>query len=165
MRKIETYERFHRHVAALVDSEIDCLLVLGPPGIGKSHAYKTVLGNRPSHIFGGRLTPLRAYLRLHDAQHLPVVLDDISALLRDDNFRDMLKALCETGRRVVRWDTTTSKLEGRATSFVCTAPVLIVMNKLPNRDPDVLAILDRCDAIVFEPTKAEVINRMREIFQ
>jgi hypothetical protein len=64
----------------------------------------------------------------------------------------------------VRWGTTTSKLEGRATSFVCTAPVLIVMNKLPHRDPDVLAILDRCDAIFFKPTKREVIARMRAIF-
>ena len=55
MRKFETYERFHRHIAAWVDGEIDCLIVLGPPGIGNSHAYKRVLGNRPHHLFGGRL--------------------------------------------------------------------------------------------------------------
>lgn len=76
----------------------------------------------------------------------------------------MLKGLCETGRRVIRWGTTTSKLEGRPQSFVCTAPTLIVLNKLPTRDPDVAAILDRCDAVEFDPTKAEVIARMREVF-
>lgn len=34
----------------------------------------------------------------------------------------------------------------------------------PPRDPDVAAILDRCDAIEFEPTKTEILRRMREIF-
>ena len=92
------------------------------------------------------------------------MLDDISALLQEDCFRDMLKGLCESGRRVLHWGTTTSKLDGRPRSFACTAPVLIVMNKIPSRDADVAAILDRCDAIEFAPTKPEVIARMHELF-
>jgi hypothetical protein len=82
--------------------EMPCLLVLGPPGTGKSFGYRSALGNRPYHVFGGRQTPLQVYLTLHDDPHRPVVLDDISALLRDDQFRDMLKGLCDTGPRVVR---------------------------------------------------------------
>ena len=164
MRKVATYERFHRHLAAWVDGEIENLLVGGPPGVGKSHGYRTALGNRAHHCFGGRLTPLQMYLKLCDDSALPVVLDDISALLRENNLRDMLKALCDTGKRVVHWGTTTSKLENRPTSFTCTSRVLIVLNKLPAHDPDVLAILDRFDAIEFEPSKAEVISRMRELF-
>jgi hypothetical protein len=164
MRTITTYERFHRHIAAFFDGDIDSLLALGRGGIGKSHAYKAGLRSRPYHLFGGRQSPLQVYTTLYDAPHLPVVLDDISSLLRDDNFRDMLKALCETGRKVVRWGTTTPKLQGRAQSFICTSPVLIVLNKMSARDPDLEAILDRVDAIRFEPTKREVIDRMREVF-
>jgi hypothetical protein len=164
MRKIETYERFHRHIAAWLDREIDPVLVVGPPGVGKSHAYASRLGNRPYHRFGGRQTPLHVYKSLHDDPHLPVVLDDISALLQEDCFRDMLKGLCESGERNLHWGTTTSKLEGRPRSFRCTSPVLIVMNKIPARDADVAAILDRCDAIEFAPTKSDVITRMREVF-
>jgi hypothetical protein len=164
IRLVTTYERFHRHLAAWVDREMPCLLLLGPPGTGKSFGVRAALGNRLSHVFGGRQTPLQVYLTLHDDPHRPVVLDDISALLRDDQFRDMLKGLCDTGPRVVRWGTTTPKLQGRPTSFKCTCPVLIILNRMPARDPDLEAILDRVDAIRFEPTKAEVINRMREIF-
>lgn len=164
MRKVETYERFHRHIAAWLDREIDPVLVVGPPGVGKSHAYASRLGNRPYHRFGGRQTPLHVYKSLHDDPHLPVVLDDISALLQEDCFRDMLKGLCESGERNLHWGTTTNKLEGRPRSFRCTSPVLIVMNKIPSRDADVAAILDRCDAIEFTPTKSEVIARMRELF-
>jgi hypothetical protein len=164
IRKVDKYERFHRHLAAWVDGEMTCLLVLGPPGTGKSFGYRTALGNRPYHVFGGRQSPLHVYINLYDDPYRPVVLDDISSLLRDATFRDMLKGLCDTGPRVVRWGTTTSKLEGRATSFACICPVLIVLNKMPARDPDLEAILDRVDAIRFEPTKAEIIARMHELW-
>ena len=164
MRKVDTYERFHRHIDAWLDREIDPVLVVGPPGVGKSHAYASRLGNRPHHRFGGRQTPLHVYKAMHDDPHLPVVLDDISALLQEDCFRDMLKGLCESGRRVLHWGTTTNKLEGRPRTFTSTSPVLIVMNKIPSRDGDVAAILDRCDAIEFAPSKPEVIARMHELF-
>jgi hypothetical protein len=164
VRKVDTYERFYRHLAAWVDREIDFLLVYGPQGTGKSCGYRTALGNRPFHVFGGRQSPLHVYLTLHDDPHRPVVLDDISSLLRDDTFRDMLKGLCDTGPRVVCWGTTTPKLQGRPTSFTATCPVLIVLNKIPARDPDLEAILDRCDAIRFEPTKAEIVARMYELW-
>ena len=161
IRTVDTYDRFHRHLAAWVAREMPCLLLLGPPGTGKSFGYRSALGNRPNFVFGGRQSPLQVYLTLHDDAQRPVVLDDISSLLRDDQFRDMLKGLCDTGPRVVRWGTTTPKLQGRPTSFTCTCPVLIVLNNMPARDPDLEAILDRVDAIQFEPTKAEIIARMR----
>lgn len=164
IRKIDTYERLHRHFASWVDGEEPGLLVLGPAGTGKSFGYRTALGNRPYHVFGGRQSPLHVYITLHDDPRRPVVLDDISALLRDDQFRDMLKGLCDTGPRVIRWGTTTPKLQGRPTSFTCSCPVLIVLNTMPARDPDLEAILDRVDAIRFEPTKFEIIGRMRQLW-
>jgi len=164
MRTIETYERFHRHIRAWAAGEVDCLLVAGTPGTGKSHSYQGVLGNRHYHQFSARKSPLRVYCDLYDDPTLPVIFDDISALFKDDNFVDMLKSLCETDRKIIRWGTTTSKLDGRKCSFVCTSPVLIVLNKIPDRNPDVKAVLDRCDGIRFKPTKAEIIARMREIF-
>ncbi|HUT57806.1 MAG TPA: hypothetical protein VNA25_08125 [Phycisphaerae bacterium] len=164
MRTVDTYERFHRHIAAWVDHEIDSLVVTGKPGTGKSHAYKDAMGLRPYHLLGGRQTPIQAYITVHDDPDFPVVCDDISALLRDHNFIAMFKALCETGRKIIHWGTTTSKLEGRPRSFICTSPVLIVLNKIPKKDEDVMAVLDRCDGIIFEPTKQEIITRMRTIF-
>jgi hypothetical protein len=164
MRRVTTYERLHRHILAWMKRHILRLALFGPPGVGKSYAYKNALGNRRYHLFGGRQSALHIYNTLHDAPHLPVVLDDISNLLRDPVFTDLLKGLLETGERLIHWGTTTNKLEGRRKSFVCTSPVLIVLNKLPRNDPDVEAILDRCDAIYLEPTKMETVARMREIF-
>lgn len=164
IRLVDKYERFHRHLASWLDGEAACLLVLGPPGTGKSSGYRSALGNRPYHVFGGRQSPLHVYMTLHDDPCRPVVFDDIASLLCDYQFRDLLKGLCDTGPRVIRWGTTTPKLQGRPTSFSCTCPVLIVLNQIPPRDPDLEAILDRVDAIRFEPTKQEVLSKMREIF-
>ena len=88
-----------------------------------------------------------------------------AALLRDDNFLDLLKSLCEILKiKTIHWGTTTSKLEGRANSFRCTSRVLIVMNEMPTNRADVRAVLDRCDAVRFVPTKKEIIARMRQAF-
>ena len=165
MRKIDTYGRFHRHIRAWAEREVDCLLVLGRPGFGKSSTVKQVLGDRPHHLFSARQAPIEVYKALYDAPTLPVVLDDVGSLLKDPHFIDMLKNLCETeARKTLRWQTTTTKLDGRDTSFVCTSRVLILLNKVPDKNPDVQAILDRCDTIEFRPDKGEVIRRMRDVF-
>lgn len=164
MRKIDTYERFYRHIKAWAEREIESLVVLGQGGIGKSWAAKNALGHRPYHLFSARQTPVQVYNALYDSPDLPIVFDDISALMRDNNFIDMLKNLCEDGPATVRWGTSTDKLEGRQKSFRCTSPVLILLNKIPEKNPDVRAILDRCDHILFEPTKSEVISYMRTSF-
>ncbi len=165
MRTISTYSRFDRHIAAHVAGEIDALLIAGPPGNGKSYAYEQALRNMNYHLFRARRTPIKVYNELYDNPDWPVVFDDISALLRDDNFLDLLKSLCETKRKkTIRWGTCTEKLEGRANSFRCTSRVLIVMNAFPKNRADVMAILDRCDAVCFSPTKKEIIARMRNAF-
>ena len=76
----------------------------------------------------------------------------------------MLKNLCERGPATIRWELSTPKLEGRVTSFKCTSPVLILPNTLPAKNPDLLAVLDRCHNFEFLPTKVQVIAYMREYF-
>lgn len=164
MRRVDTYTRFHGHIRAWVAREIDSLVVLGRPGVGKSWAASTAIGSRPCHEFSARQPPIEVYNRIYDHPDWPVIFDDVSALLRDNMFIDTLKSLCETGVKTLRWGTTTDRLEGREKCFRCTSNVLILLNKLPGKNPDVLAILDRCDSISCEPNKSEVIAYMRGSF-
>ena len=48
-------------------------------------------------------------------------------------------------------------MNGREKEFTHSSTVLILLNKIPEKNPDVRAILDRCDSIGFEPRKSEVI--------
>lgn len=118
LRKVSTYDRLHRHVRAWAEREIDGLVVLGRPGTGKSHAFRDALSEQSHHLFSTRKTPIQVYIELHDDPDCPVVFDDVSALLRDNNFLDMLKNLCDTGTRTIRWGTSTPLLQGRANEFV-----------------------------------------------
>jgi hypothetical protein len=165
MKKIETYRRFYNYVLAWQAREIDSLVVLGKPGLGKTWAAKRVLANTPHHWFSARQTPLQIYREICDRPDSPVVFDDVSSLLTDNNIVDMLKNLCENeGVKTLRWGSTTAKLEDRPTSFQCMSPVLILLNRMPARNPDVTAVLDRCHHFEFEPTKPQIIGYMREYF-
>ena len=164
MKMISTYERFHNYLLAWLDRDIECLVARGNPGVGKSWAVKELLRGRPHHWFSAKTTALQVYNQLHDAPHLPVVFDDVSAILSDRTFVDMLKNLCERGTSTIRWVSKTPMREGRPMSFKCTSPVIILLNRLPKENHDLLAVLDRCHNFKFEPTKSQIIAYMRTYF-
>ena len=164
MRTVHNYERFHRHILAWASGEIENLIVLGAPGLGKSWAVSNALVNIQKLWFGGRTTALEAYLQIHDFRNQCVVFDDVSALLKDNNFLDLLKGLLEHGPSTIKWNTSTALLEHRPKSFITSSRCLVLLNQIPDKCPHVRAILDRCDVISFEPAKAEIINYMRSNF-
>jgi len=164
MKTISTYERFHNYLLAWHDRDIECLVVRGNHGTGKSWAVEELLRGRPHHWFSAKTTAFQVYNQLHDAPHVPVVFDDVSTILSDSTFVDMLKNLCERGTSTIRWTSKTPLQEGRSMSFKCTAPVIILLNRLPKKNRDLSAVLDRCHNFTFEPTKSQMIAYMRSYF-
>jgi len=162
---VKTYQRFYNYMTGWANRKIESLLVVGVPGTGKSHTAKELLRGRPHHWFSARQTPFEIYKQVCDAPHIPIVFDDVGALLHDKLFIDILKNLCERGTSTLRWGTSTPQLEGRPTSFRTTAKVLIFVNALPKKNEDDLAaVLDRCHHFRFEPEWSQVMAYMREYF-
>lgn len=62
----------------------------------------------------------------------------------------------------MRWGTNTRQLNGCAKAFETSAPVLLICNRDAPRNDDVRAILDRADAISFEPTREEILAKIEE---
>ncbi|MGB2985371.1 MAG: hypothetical protein WBE26_05760 [Phycisphaerae bacterium] len=159
------YKGFYAYMKGWAFRRIKSLIVLGTPGVGKTWTAQQLLRDRPHHWFSARQTPLEIYKRICDAPHIPVVFDDVAALLRDKTFLDLLKNLCERGTSTLRWGTSTPLLEGRPTSFRTTAKVLILLNSLPKKNEgDLAAVLDRCHHFSFQPDKSQAIAYMREYF-
>ena len=157
MRRIDTYDRFDRHVRAWAAGEIENLVVLGRPGVGKTWAVTHAVGDQPCNILSARQTPLKVYNRFYDHSTWPVIFDDVSALVHDNNFIDMLKSLCESGARAVRWGTTTDRLNGREKEFTYSSTVLILLNEIPEKNPDVPSPRSRSPA----PNARSVSRRCR----
>ncbi len=164
MKPLDKYNRFFNYMLAWLGGGIESLVVVGSPGVGKSWAAKKLLEGRRHHWFSARQSALGIYKRICDEPSIPVVFDDVSSILRDDKMVDMMKNLCERGISTLRWGTDTPKLEGRPKSFQCNAPVLIMLNRIPAKNPDLLAVLDRCHTLGFRPTKQQVIAYMRSYF-
>jgi len=159
------YKHFYRYMKRWAFRSIESLIVVGTPGVGKSHTAEALLRGRPHHWFSAQQTPLEIYKHICDAPHIPIVFDDVAALLRDKTFLDLLKNLCERGTSTLRWGSSTPKLEGRPTRFRTTAKVLIFLNSLPNKNEgDLAAVLDRCHHFDFQPERSQVIAYMREYF-
>ena len=164
MKTFDKYERFFNYLLTWLGGGIESLVIVGSPGVGKSWAVEELLEGRRHNLFSARQSALQVYKRIHDDPSIPIVFDDVSSLLRDDTMVDMMKNLCERGTSTLRWGTDTPKLEGRPKSFQCNAPVLILLNRIPARNPDLLAVLDRCHNFEFRPTKQQVIAYMRSYF-
>ncbi len=73
----------------------------------KIKTWQAALGNRFSRRAGGRWAPFPVF----NTRTMPlpaIVLDDISALQKEDSFRDIRKSICKTGKRVAYWAATAS---------------------------------------------------------
>lgn len=159
-RSVTSYERLDRFYRAWAYGEVPFLCVVGPPGVGKSHGYEML--NLDHHQFRGRTSAIQMYRDVLDAPDVAIVFDDIRALLKDANCLDLMKQLCDTRpQRLVKWNTQTSLLDDNERQFYCTSSVLVILNWIPKNDADVEAIIDRFDCLYFNPTKHEILERMR----
>lgn len=160
MRQITTYERLDRHIKSWANGSLPYLCVTGKGGLGKTHAYETALGDRPHHLFRGRVSGFQMFTDVRQHPDWPIVFDDVRRLMTDPEAVDMMKQLAETKpHRTIRWKT--NAITDGNKEFVCTGNVLVVLNSVPKNNADVEAILDRFDVIEFAPTKPEVIDQMR----
>ena len=157
-RLVETYDRLERFYQAWAEGEIQNLCIVGPGGRGKTHGYEKL--KLEHHLFRGRTSAITMYRTVMESPDLPIVFDDIRALLKDGNCLDLMKQFCDSRKaRRIRWNT--AALDEDERMFTCTSPVLVILNWIPKDDSDVAAIIDRFDCLFFNPTKSEILNRMR----
>ena len=162
MRKIETYDRLNGHLQSWYEGIIPFLVVRGKPGLGKSYFYEDLLETDTYHLFKGRTTPIEIFKAVYDEPEKRIVFDDVGSLMKDPTCVELMKSLCDTRKqRKVQWNTATDRLEGREHEFYTSAPVLVMCNDCMVSNPDIQAVIDRADAIEFDPPKAEIIRKLR----
>ena len=57
---VRTFPQYNEHVAAYFQGRYQLLIVIGRPGLMKSHAFETRLGPT-SHLIKGWVAPLQSY--------------------------------------------------------------------------------------------------------
>ena len=157
-RLLHRYAELELYARAFADGHLRSLVVIGPPGVGKSATFQHVLG---SHVcwMAGNASPFGIFIKAYEHANEPLVLDDIDDLHRHPQGVRLLKALCQTDPvRTLSWHTQARDLDrlGVPREFQTTSPVALIANEWETLSPNVAAIEDRVHLLVFQPTSLEI---------
>jgi hypothetical protein len=145
MNRIE--ERFailDEMTRATVNGDVRAMIVVGPPGVGKSFGVERELdkagmlddiaGRRRSYeVVKGAMTPVGLYCKLYEYSNVNEVLvfDDCDSVLMDDLSLNILKAALDSSKkRTIHWNADSSKLrnEGVPNKFEFKGSVIFITN-------------------------------------
>ena len=131
--RVNTAKELREIARKFASGKLQRVMIVGPPGQGKTETIKRALGQKGYLNVRGRTTAISFYEELYDHRDLPVLLDDTAEMLLDINVQEMLRDLTETtATRRVSWRTQSKSLEekGIQKAFVTRSPVCVLANKL-----------------------------------
>ncbi len=155
---VPTYADLELHAAAFGAGFLNFLLVLGPPGVGKSRAIRHALSPDVCWI-DGNASPLGIYQAAYEHRGQAIVLDDVDGLYRDRQGIRLLKSLCQTETvKSLSWESNAAALKSRGTprQFTTNSPLAIIANRWTTANEDVAALEDRGHVIYFDPSPHEI---------
>ena len=173
---------------AAIAGDIRAMIVVGPPGVGKSYGVEHQLersglfdqlsGRKVKYeVIKGAMTPIGLYCTLfkHSDPNHVLVFDDCDSILLDDVALNILKAALDSGKkRRIHWNADSAMLrrEGVPDSFDFRGSVIFITNlKFENLKSKKLqdhleALQSRCHFLDLTlDTTRDKILRIRQIFR
>jgi len=173
---------------AAITGDIRAMIVVGPPGVGKSYGveyqlekagiFDQVSGKKVKYeVIKGAMTPIGLYCTLykHSDPKNVLVFDDCDSILLDDIALNILKAALDSGKkRRIHWNADSAMLrrEGVPDQFDFKGSVIFITNlKFENLKSKKLqdhleALQSRCHFLDLTlDTTREKILRIRQIFR
>jgi len=145
-----------------------CFLV-GEGGIGKSFmAINTIKEENIEFVYmNTSISPLALYKFLYKNKTKLVVLDDVQGIFGEEKAIAILKsALWEVnGKRLICWETTSSKLDDVPELFEFTGQIVILANKLNTKNENLSALASRVNYQSIEFTYHEKVQIMKSIIK
>jgi hypothetical protein len=163
--RLTAYSELQQYAEAFRNGHLNLLIVLGTPGVGKSHALREQVGDQACWI-SGSATPFGVYVAAYRHCDRAIVLDDIDGLIADRQGVRLLKALTQTDpEKLVSWQSHSTALERLEVpqSFKTASSVAIIGNTWCLSE-DIRALEDRGHVIAFEPSPIEVHRRAATFF-
>jgi hypothetical protein len=173
---------------AAIAGDIRAMIVVGPPGVGKSYGveyqlekagmFDQISGKKVKYqVIKGAMTPIGLYCTLYknsDPQNV-LVFDDCDSILLDDVALNILKAALDSGKkRRIHWNADSAMLrrEGVPDAFDFKGSVIFITNlkfdhlKSKKLQDHLEALQSRCHFLDLTlDTARDKILRIRQIFR
>jgi hypothetical protein len=140
----ERFDILHQMTRATISGDVRAMIVVGPPGVGKSYGVEFELeksglfdklsGKKIKYeIVKGAMTPIGLYCTLYknSDKNNVLVFDDCDAVFQDDLSLNILKAALDSGKkRKICWNSDSSMLrrEGVPDSFDFKGGCIFITN-------------------------------------
>jgi hypothetical protein len=161
---VRTYRELEEYFRMFKKQNCELLIVMSKAGYGKTTSLKRVMKDEDFVYINTHSTPLSTYLTLWQRRDCPVVFDDLDAIFNSNIMVSMLKALTDTSQIKELNYATTSKIIGDAPqTFKTTSNVCILLNEFDIHNRTLLPIIDRAIYIEFQPSKDEILKKIKEI--
>lgn len=141
--------------------------IYGAGGLGKTYtALETLKRLGVSYqLVNSRITGRGLIDQLAEYPNDTLILDDVESLFREPNAIGVLRAAMEgndscrnTGERVVQWRSFNTNI---VVSF--TGGIIALANSLPDKNPEVKAMLTRIECLELKANSLEIAAKMRDI--
>jgi len=182
----ERFSILDEMTAATVNGDVRAMIVVGPPGVGKSYGVEHELqksgllddlaGRRRKYeVVKGAMTPIGLYAKLYEfsEEGNVLVFDDCDSILLDDVSLNVLKAALDSSKkRTIHWnaDSRLLRSEGIPNKFDFKGAVIFITNlKFDNVRSNKLkdhleALMSRCHYLDLTiDTMRDKLLRIRQI--
>jgi hypothetical protein len=164
--RLTRYADLEKIVHGFARGDLNLLILLGGPGLGKSRVLRQATAGDACWL-EGNASAFGLYCQLWKHQNRPVVLDDLDGLYASRDGIRLLKCLTQTEpHKTVSWYTDAATLlrEQIPQEFRTTTRVAIITNEWQTLNRNVAALQDRGHLVIFEPTTLEVHTRTSQWF-
>lgn len=166
MLTIKTYHQLKKFVQAFAKKELNLLICVSRGGLGKTFIVEDALIEQGPLIITGHVTPLKLYLevleRTEEERDFILVFDDVDALLLNKDIVALLKQLCDTKEdKTIKYFTTSPILKKFPSEFETSCKVIMLMNTLNPKEPNVKALMSRAHLVKFNPPDTEILEYLK----
>lgn len=140
----ERFDILDEMTRATINGDVRAMIVVGPPGIGKSYGVENELQKngllddlagrkRRYEVVKGAMTPIGLYAKLYEYsdEGMVLVFDDCDSILLDDVSLNVLKAALDSSKkRTIHWNSDSRLLrsEGIPNKFDFKGAVIFITN-------------------------------------